>query len=212
MLIWMYNIIQLYSTASRYVYSFVSYLYLQPRIYIHLYTLYISTSSASLYDFLHMVVFFSKPVTSPTLKHYTAAIIGWGSCWGCWRRLGNWTTRRMFCLSRFKGWTCRQKEGLQVLFLIDFKQQKYEFYFIIYTIYLRKVYTFDFWWNVNLIVFCMLLPFHLYLRVFLGSTQVFWIAKNGDPDGFFKYVSAGFVFKNLQLQVKYLEIKYILHV
>ena len=58
----------------------------------------------------------------------------------------------------------------------------------------------------------MLLPFHLYLRVFLGSTQVFWIAKNGDPDGFFKYVSAGFVFKNLQLQVKYLEIKYILHV
>ena len=58
----------------------------------------------------------------------------------------------------------------------------------------------------------MLLPFHSYLRVFLGSTQVFWIAKNGDPDGFFIYVSAVFVFKNLQLQVKYLEIKDTIHV
>ena len=84
--------------------------------------------------------------------------------------------------------------------------------FFIYTIYLRKVYTFGFLWNVNLIVFCMLLPFHLYLRVFLGSTQVFWIAKNGDPDGFFIYVSAVFVLNNLQLQVRYLEIECIIHV
>lgn len=130
MLIWIYNLIQPYSTASRYVYSFVSYLYLQPRIYIYVYIIYIHKFCKPLWLPAHGCVFFSKPVTSPTLPHYTAAIIGWGSCWGCWRRLGNWTTRRMFCLSRFKGQTCRQNEGLQVLFLIDFKQQKYVFYFL----------------------------------------------------------------------------------
>ena len=124
------------------------------------------------------------------------AKIRWGSSSGCWRRLGNWTTRRMFCRSRLCGNEFQGNKGgmspkKKPAGLVSYPFQTTEVcIFIIYHICWRFTNStfcefIVIWWFFDVVAL---------LLVFEGSfgkhPRFFWIARNGDPDGIFPLLGA----------------------